>query len=75
LTAFALWAPRATRVELALVHADRSQVNHEMHRAADGVWHVLVPGVGDGQRYGYRVHGAWDPANGERFNPCACSNP
>jgi glycogen operon protein len=68
-TAFALWAPRATRVELALVHADRSQVNHEMHRADDGVWHVLVPGVGAEQRYGYRVHGAWDPANGERFNP------
>ena len=68
-TAFALWAPRATRVELALVHADRSQVNHEMHRADDGVWHVLAPGVGAEQRYGYRVHGAWDPANGERFNP------
>jgi glycogen operon protein len=68
-TAFALWAPRATRVELALVHADRTQVNHEMHRADDGVWHVLVPGVGAEQRYGYRVHGAWDPANGERFNP------
>ncbi len=68
-TTFALWAPRATRVELALVHADRTQVNHEMHRADDGVWHVLVPGVGAEQRYGFRVHGAWDPANGERFNP------
>jgi glycogen operon protein len=68
-TAFALWVPRATRVELALVHADRSQVNHEMHQAPDGVWHVFVAGVGAEQRYGYRVHGAWDPANGERFNP------
>ncbi|HEY0238795.1 MAG TPA: alpha-amylase family glycosyl hydrolase, partial [Friedmanniella sp.] len=67
--AFALWAPRATRVELALVHPDHTQVNHEMHRAADGVWHVFVAGVGAEQRYGYRVHGAWDPANGERFNP------
>jgi len=68
-TAFALWAPRATRVELALVHPDHTQVNHEMQRSADGVWHVFVPGVDAEQRYGYRVHGAWDPANGERFNP------
>ncbi len=71
-TAFALWAPRATRVELALVHATehgRQQVNHEMHRSADGTWHAFVRGVGAEQRYGYRVHGAWDPANGERFNP------
>ena len=31
-------------------------------------WHVFVPGVRPGQMYGYRVHGGWDPANGERFD-------
>ena len=33
------------------------------------VWHGYVPGVMPGQRYGYRVHGPWDPARGLRFNP------
>ena len=28
-----------------------------------------LPGVGPGQRYGYRVHGPWGPAAGHRFNP------
>jgi isoamylase len=28
-----------------------------------------VPGVGDGQAYGYRVHGPWDPARGLLCNP------
>jgi isoamylase len=32
-------------------------------------WHAYLPGVKPGQRYGYRVHGAWDPARGLRCNP------
>jgi isoamylase len=32
-------------------------------------WHVFVSGVKAGQIYGYRVSGAFDPANGMRFNP------
>ena len=68
-TRFALWAPRATRVELALVDTDRRQTNHDLVRHNDGVWELLVPGVGPGQRYGYRVHGPWSPETGQRFNP------
>src|SRR5690242_13635502 len=32
-------------------------------------WHVFVPDLRAGQIYGYRVHGAFDPANGMRFDP------
>ena len=32
-------------------------------------WHCYLPGIGPGQRYGFRVHGPYDPANGHRFNP------
>ena len=32
-------------------------------------WHGYLPGVGPGQRYGYRVHGPYDPPSGHRFNP------
>ena len=66
---FGLWAPRATRVELALVDEDRHQFNHDMSRDSDGVWTGFVHGVGAEQRYGFRVHGPWDPAAGARFNP------
>ncbi len=68
-TRFSLWAPRANRVELALVDRDRRQNNWEMELQADGVWTVFVPGVGAQQRYGFRVHGTWDPGHGQRFNP------
>lgn len=40
---FALWAPRAERVELALVADDRTQRNVDMHRLGDdGVWSAFV---------------------------------
>ncbi len=68
-TRFSLWAPRATRVELALVDEHRRQTNHDLKLVGEGVWEVHVPGVGAGQRYGYRVHGRWSPETGERFNP------
>ena len=29
-------------------------------------WDVLVPGVGAGQLYGYRVYGDWEPARHRR---------
>ncbi|MBI9116072.1 glycogen debranching protein GlgX [Sanguibacter suaedae] len=34
-----------------------------------GVWHGFVPGVTEGQRYGFRTHGPWDPRAGQRHNP------
>ncbi|MFZ1412882.1 MAG: glycogen debranching protein GlgX [Micropruina sp.] len=68
-TDFALWAPRAVRVELALVDRDRNQTNLDMTSGEGGVWHVFAPDVTAGQRYGFRVHGPWNPDHGERFNP------
>lgn len=32
-------------------------------------WHAFVPGIGEGQIYGYRVYGPFDPALGMRFDP------
>lgn len=68
-TTFSLWAPRARRVELALVDDAGSQSNLDLTRDDHGVWRAHVPGVGSGQRYGYRVDGPWSPQDGERFNP------
>lgn len=66
---FGLWAPRAERVELSLIDNQAKQTNVDLTRRADGVWTVFVPGIKAEQRYGYRVHGAWDPSSGQRFNP------
>ena len=33
------------------------------------IHHGYVPGVQPGQRYGFRVHGPWDPDQGLRCNP------
>ncbi len=68
---FALAAPRATGVDLCIF--DRTGA-HEQQRLAlpcctDGVWHGLFSGAKPGLVYGYRVHGAWAPHDGQRFNP------
>ncbi|CAM5263273.1 Glycogen debranching enzyme [Streptomyces griseomycini] len=68
-TNFALFSEVAERVELVLVD---DEGHHDTVRLAevDGfVWHGYLPGVGPGQRYGYRVHGPWAPAAGHRCNP------
>ena len=33
------------------------------------VHYLYLPGVGPGQRYGYRVFGPWNPSAGQRCNP------
>jgi len=68
-TTFSLWAPRASRVELVLVDDQLDQQNYDLEQYLDGVWRRHLPGIGGGQRYGYRVHGQWVPELGQRFNP------
>ena len=67
-TTFTLWAPAAERVELALIADDGSQRNLDLAHTGE-YWTGFVPGVGAGQRYGYRVHGPFNPSHGLRFNP------
>ena len=69
---FSLFSENATGVELCL-YDDRDS-NLETARIAitertDNVWHIYLQGVKPGLRYGYRVHGPYDPNNGQRFNP------
>ena len=40
-----------------------------MHGPSRGLWSAHVPGVGAGQRYGYRAHGPWNPHEGLLYNP------
>jgi isoamylase len=68
-TNFALFSEVAQRVELCLFDDDGTQTSHFLPEADAFVWHGYLPGVGPGQRYGYRVHGPYDPAQGHRCNP------
>ncbi|MDX3314313.1 glycogen debranching protein GlgX [Streptomyces sp. NPDC054884] len=68
-TNFALFSEVAERVDLVLVDDD-GDVREVPLTEVDGfVWHTYLPGVGPGQRYGYRVHGPWNPSCGHRCNP------
>jgi isoamylase len=68
---FALFSENATHVELCLFGNDgrRETERIEVTEHADLVWHVYLPDVGPGLRYGWRVHGPWEPGEGLRFNP------
>ncbi len=68
-TNFALFSEVADRVELCLFEADGTETKLDVTEVDAYVWHCYLPTVQPGQRYGYRVHGPWDPAQGLRCNP------
>jgi isoamylase len=68
-TNFALFSEGAERVELCLFDGDGSETRVELQDVDAFVHHGYLPTVQPGQRYGYRVHGEFDPASGKRFNP------
>ncbi len=66
---FAVSSSVAEGVELCLIADDGTERRVELTERTFGIWHGLVPGVTPGQRYGYRVHGRYDPVRGVRSNP------
>ncbi len=68
-TNFALFSEVAERVELVLVDDDRTVRTVPLTEVDGFVWHAYLPGIGPGQRYGFRVHGPWNPSSGDRCNP------
>ncbi|MEN5425565.1 glycogen debranching protein GlgX [Stenotrophomonas pennii] len=67
-TNFALFSAHATRVDLCLFDDAGNEERIELPEYTNEVWHGYLPGVKPGQRYGYRVHGPYAPAEGHRFN-------
>ncbi|GAA3612625.1 glycogen debranching protein GlgX [Marihabitans asiaticum] len=66
---FAVFSEIAERVELCLVSRDGEETRVEMTEVDGFVWHCYIPGIQPGQRYGYRVHGLYEPAEGHRCDP------
>ena len=68
-TNFALYSDVADKVELCLLDKDRTETRVELTEVDARVWHAYLPNIEPGQRYGYRVHGPYDPSKGLRCNP------
>ncbi|HET6653176.1 MAG TPA: glycogen debranching protein GlgX, partial [Nocardioides sp.] len=68
-TNFALFSEVADKVELCLIDEQGGETRVEMQETDAFVHHAYLPGVQPGQRYGYRVHGPYRPAEGHRCNP------
>jgi glycogen operon protein len=69
---FTLFSENATKVELCLFDspdATKQSQCIELMERTDQVFHCYLPDALPGQLYGYRVHGPFDPAKGQRFNP------
>jgi isoamylase len=68
-TNFSLFSEVAERVELCLFDEEGGERRVALPERTAFCFHGCLPGIGPGQRYGFRVHGPWDPANGHRCNP------
>ncbi|WP_165841660.1 glycogen debranching protein GlgX [Corynebacterium heidelbergense] len=68
-TNFALFSECAEKVELCLFDSEDIENRVPLDEVDHHIWHVYIPGIVPGQRYGYRVHGPWDPSRGLRCDP------
>ncbi|MGI8792449.1 MAG: glycogen debranching protein, partial [Acidimicrobiales bacterium] len=67
-TNFSLFSEYAERVELCLFDDEGREAKLDLPEVDAQCFHGYLPGVGPGQRYGFRVHGPWAPEQGHRFN-------
>lgn len=68
-TNFSLFSEIAERVELCLFDEEGEEIRIDLPEVTGYCWHGYLPIVEPGQRYGFRIHGPWDPANGHLCNP------
>lgn len=67
-TNFSVFSQGAERVELCLFEENGSETRIALPEMTAYCWHGYIPQIGPGQKYGFRVHGPWNPAQGQRFN-------
>jgi len=69
-TNFALFAEHAETVELCFYNQEELEEERiTLSQKTNHIFHIYLEGILPGQRYGYRVHGPYQPENGFRFNP------
>jgi isoamylase len=68
-TNFALFSEIAEKVELCLIDEGGQESRIALDEVDGYIWHAYLPTVSPGQRYGFRVHGPFDPSAGHRCDP------
>src|SRR6516165_9314706 len=68
-TSFGLFSSVADAVEVCLFDDAGRETRFDLEQGEAFVWRGYLPGVSPGRRYGFRVHGPWDPPSGARCNP------
>ena len=69
-TAFAVHSASGEAVDLCLFDETGTvETRVPLEDRTGTVWHGYLPGVGPGQRYGYRVDGPYEPSAGQKHNP------
>ena len=63
-TSFAVFSSVADAVDLCLFDELGAEHRRPLEVDEGFVWRGTVDGVGHGARYGFRVHGPWNPAAG-----------
>jgi isoamylase len=68
-TNFSLFSEIAEKVDLCLIDDKGNESRIPLDEVDGYVWHAYLPNITPGQRYGFRVHGPFDPAAGHRCDP------
>ncbi|MCW2634525.1 MAG: glgX, partial [Blastococcus sp.] len=68
-TNFAIFSEVAEKVELCLFDEAGNEERIRLPEMDGYVWHAFLPGIHPGQKYGFRVHGPYEPEQGLRCNP------
>ncbi|MGE3886708.1 MAG: glycogen debranching protein GlgX [Vicinamibacterales bacterium] len=68
-TNFSVFSEVAEGVELCLFDEAGREERVDLPECYAFCWHGYLPGVGPGRRYGFRVHGPWNPDEGHRCDP------
>src|ERR1700677_2700156 len=66
---FAVFSSIADAVQLSVFDDGGTENRHQLELDEGFIWRGRVDGMQAGARYGYRVHGPYDPSSGARCNP------
>src|SRR4051794_38605378 len=68
-TNFSIFSEMAERIELCLFDDQGNEIRIDLPEVTAFCWHGYLPNVAPSRRYGFRVHGPWNPGAGQRCNP------
>jgi glycogen operon protein len=67
---FAVYSPDAHGIEVCFFDEhDNETGRHRLPARTGDTWHGYISGIKPGQKYGFRVHGPFEPLQGMWFNP------